>query len=133
MKKMLIIDGNSLVNRAFYALKYLRTKSGIPTGGVHGFLNMLKTMVEKENYDFLITVFDTREKTFRHKKYDFYKANRTGMPEELVPQMPILKSILEGFNIKILELPGFEADDIIGTISKKYSKKDLFVTILSNY
>ncbi len=131
MKKMLIIDGNSLVNRAFYALKYLRTKSGVPTGGVHGFLSMLKTIIEKQKPDYLITVFDTREKTFRHKKYDFYKANRTGMPEELVPQIPILKSILEGFNIKILELPGYEADDVIGTISKRYSKENIFVTILS--
>ncbi len=119
MKKFMVIDGNSIINRAFYGVPLLNTKEGIYTNAVYGFLNILTKYLENDRPDYLAVAFDVREKTFRHKRYDGYKAQRKGMPEELATQMPILKEVLSAMNITMIEMPGYEADDIIGTVAKK--------------
>lgn len=131
MNKLLIVDGNSLVNRAYYALPPLRTEEGFFTGGIHGFLRMLDNMLERENPSHLIITFDTKEKTFRHLKYDGYKANRKGMPDELAMQMPVLKEILDALGLARIELPGYEADDLMGTLSAKASEEGFHSVILT--
>ena len=119
MKKFMVFDGNSIINRAFYGVPLLSTKEGLYTNAVYGFLNILIKYLENDRPDFLAVAFDVREKTFRHKRYDGYKAQRKGMPEELAMQMPLLKEVLAAMNITMIEKPGYEADDIIGTVAKK--------------
>ncbi len=119
MKKFLIIDGNSIMNRAFYGIKLLTNSEGTYTNAVYGFLNIFFKNFDALNPDYVAVAFDLREPTFRHKRYSEYKAQRKGMPEELFLQMPIIKEVLSAMNVKILELPGYEADDIIGTIAKR--------------
>ncbi len=119
MKKFMVFDGNSIINRAFYGVPLLSTKEGIYTNAVYGFLNILIKYLESDRPDYLAVAFDVREKTFRHKRYDGYKAQRKGMPEELASQMPLLKEVLAAMNISMLEMPGYEADDIIGTVASK--------------
>lgn len=118
MEKLLIIDSNSILNRAFYGIKYLSSKDGTPTNAVYGFLNIILKLVEQEKPDYICAAFDLKAPTFRHKMYSEYKAQRKPTPEGLLRQMPIAKEILEAMNIKILQLEGYEADDIIGTVSK---------------
>ncbi len=125
MKKFMVIDGNSIINRAFYGVPLLSTKEGLYTNAVYGFLNILTKYLENDRPDFLAVCFDMREKTFRHKRYDGYKAQRKGMPEELAMQMPLLKEVLSAMNITMLEMAGYEADDIIGTVAKKCSEKGI--------
>lgn len=115
--KLLVIDGNSIVNRAFYGIKLLTTKDGKFTNGIYGFLKILIKLKEECNPDAVAVAFDLKEPTFRHKMYDQYKAGRKGMPPELASQMPILKELLTYLGYKIVEMPGFEADDILGTLS----------------
>ncbi len=115
--KLLIIDGNSLINRAFYGIKLLTTKSGQFTNGIYGFINMLNKIMAEENPEGVAVAFDLRKPTFRHKMYAEYKAGRKGMPDELASQMPILKNWLELMGYKVLEKEGYEADDILGTLS----------------
>ena len=117
--KLMVIDGNSIVNRAFYGVRMLNTKDGTPTNGIFGFLNILQKLMHEENPDALCVTFDLKAPTFRHEKYDGYKAQRKGMPEELAVQMPILKEVLDAMNIPRYELAGWEADDLIGTIARK--------------
>ena len=119
-KTIVIIDGNSLINRAYYAMRQpMITKDGIYTQGIFGFLNML-TKIEKDYEPGYLTVaFDLKAPTFRHQEYKDYKAGRKKMPPELAMQMPLLKDILQAMNIKILEMEGFEADDIIGTVARE--------------
>ena len=117
--KLMVIDGNSIVNRAFYGVRMLNTKDGTPTNGVFGFLNILQKLIHEENPDALCVTFDLKAPTFRHEKYEGYKAQRKGMPEELAVQMPILKEVLDAMNIPRYELAGWEADDLIGTIARK--------------
>ena len=120
MKKLMVLDGNSIVNRAFYGVSQnLTTRSGQPTNAVLGFLNILNKLLEEEGPDALCVAFDRKAPTFRHLAYEGYKATRKGMPEELASQMPILKDVLSAMNIPMYELDGWEADDLIGTISKK--------------
>ena len=114
---LLIIDGNSILNRAFYGIKLLSTKEGLYTNGVYGFLNILFKTLEQTRADGVCVCFDLKAPTFRHKMYDGYKAQRRPMPDELAVQFPILKQVLASMNIKTLELEGYEADDIIGTLS----------------
>ncbi len=116
--KILAIDGNSIVNRAFYGIKLLTTKDGQYTNGIYGFLNILNKLTEQEKPDGVVVAFDVRAKTFRHEKYDEYKAGRKGMPEELHSQIPLLKELIDYLGYKRLELAGFEADDILGTLAK---------------
>ena len=120
MKKLMVLDGNSIVNRAFYGVSQnLTTRDGQPTNAIVGFLNILNKLLEEEGPDALCVTFDRKAPTFRHLAYEGYKANRHGMPEELAGQMPILKDILSAMNIPMYELDGWEADDLLGTISVK--------------
>lgn len=122
MKKLVIIDGNSIMNRAFYGLSgknMLMTKDGIHTNAVFGFLTILFKILHEDQPDYLAVAFDLKAPTFRHKMYDGYKANRRKMPDELAEQMPIIKDVLDAMNIKRVEIEGYEADDILGTLSKK--------------
>lgn len=118
MKKLLIIDSNSIINRAYYGVRFLSSKDGTPTNAIYGFLNTLFKLIEEVGPDYLCTAYDLKAPTFRHKMYDEYKAQRKPMPDGLKVQMPISKDILAAMNIKSYELAGYEADDIIGTISK---------------
>lgn len=118
-KRIVIIDGNSLINRAYYAMQRpMITKEGIYTQGIYGFLNMLNKIQEDYNPEYISVAFDLKAPTFRHLEYEEYKAGRKKMPPELAMQIPILKDILHAMNIHTVELEGFEADDLIGTISK---------------
>lgn len=121
MKKLVAIDGNSIMNRAFYGImnsKLLMTTDGVYTNAIYGFLTILLKIINEEKPDYLCVAFDLKAPTFRHKKYEDYKGTRKGMPDELRVQMPIIKDILRAMNITICELEGYEADDIIGTLSK---------------
>lgn len=118
MKKLLIIDSNSIINRAFYGVRYLSAKDGTPTNAIYGFLNTLFKLIDEVKPDYLCTAYDLKAPTFRHKMYDGYKAQRKPMPDGLRVQIPISKEILSAMNIKSFELEGYEADDIIGTVSK---------------
>lgn len=120
MKKLMVLDGNSLVNRAFYGVSQnLTTRSGQPTNAIFGFLNILGKLLDDSNPDALCVTFDRKAPTFRHLAYDGYKATRKGMPDELASQMPILKDVLSAMNIPIYEMDGWEADDLMGTIAAK--------------
>lgn len=118
MKKLMVLDGNSIVNRAFYGVSQtLTTRAGQPTNAVLGFLNILNKLLQEENPDALCITFDRKAPTFRHLAYAEYKAQRKGMPEELASQIPLLKQVLTAMNIPLYEMDGWEADDLIGTIS----------------
>lgn len=117
--KLVVLDGNSLVNRAFFGVRALNASDGTPTNAVFGFINILRRIVSEEGPDALCVTFDLPEPTFRHLKYDGYKATRHKMPEELAVQMPILKDTLDAMNIRRYELAGWEADDLLGTIAAK--------------
>ncbi len=125
MKKLLIIDSNSILNRAFYGIRFLSAKNGMPTNAIYGFLNILIKLLEEQKPDYICAAFDLKAPTFRHKMYDEYKAQRKPMPEDLVKQMPVAKDVLRAMNINILELSGYEADDIIGTVSKICENNDV--------
>ena len=116
---LLVVDGNSIVNRAFYGVKLLSTKDGQYTNAIYGFLTMLDKIKESSSPDGVAIAFDLRAPTFRHKAYSGYKANRHGMPEELASQMPVLKDLLRTLGYKLVECEGFEADDILGTLAAK--------------
>ena len=122
--KLLILDGNSVINRAFYGVKPLTTREGLYTHAVYGFLNILEKMEKEEQPEAICVAFDLHGPTFRHIKYDGYKATRHGMPEELAMQMPIMKDVLRAMNIPIYECQGWEADDVIGTVGKICSNND---------
>ena len=134
MKKLVLIDGNSIMNRAFYGImgsKALTTKDGKYTNAIYGFLAILFKLLEDENPEYIAVSFDLKAPTARHKLYDGYKANRKGMPNELAEQMPIIKEVLRAMNIDIVEKEGYEGDDIIGTLSRYGEEKGLEVIILS--
>ncbi len=125
MKNLIIIDGNSIVNRAYYGVRPLSTKSGIPTNAIYGFMNIMLKYIDEYKPDYLCVAFDLKAPTFRHKMYDAYKAQRKGMPDDLAEQMPHLKEILGAMNIRMLSLEGYEADDIIGTVSRICDEKGI--------
>ena len=122
---LLAIDGNSLINRAFYGVRTLTTKSGIHTNGVYGFMSILNKLMGEVNPDCVAVAFDLRAPTFRHKMYKEYKATRKGMPGELASQLPHLKKLLKAFGYHVLEQEGYEADDILGTLSTITGKGDM--------
>ena len=117
--KLMVLDGNSIVNRAFYGIRPLTTKDGLYTNAVYGFVTTLQRLLEEEQPEALCVTFDRREPTFRHLAYEGYKAQRKGMPEELAQQMPLLKEVLDAMDVPRYELAGYEADDLIGTISRR--------------
>ena len=131
MKKLLIVDGNSLINRAYFALPPLRTKNGVFTGGVHGFLTMLDSMLKREEPTHVVVTFDRKEKTFRHERFEGYKANRKGMPDELAMQLPVLKEILDALGFIRMEKAGYEADDLMGTLSRRAEEAGASSVILT--
>ncbi|MCL2819620.1 MAG: DNA polymerase I [Oscillospiraceae bacterium] len=112
------IDGNSIVNRAFFGIRHLSASDGTPTNAIYGFLAILQRLIAEESPDALCVTFDLPAPTFRHERYKEYKAHRKGMPEDLVVQMPVLKDVLDAMNIKCYELAGWEADDLLGTLAK---------------
>lgn len=116
--KLMVIDGNSILNRAFYGVRPLSTRDGIPTNAVFGFLNILLKLIEEEKPEGLCVTFDVKAPTFRHLSYEGYKAQRKPMPEDLVAQLPIIREMLDAMSIPRYELPGWEADDLIGTIAR---------------
>ena len=132
-KRLLLIDGNSIMNRAFYGImgNKMLSNNGKYTNAVYGFLAILFKNLEDLNPDYIAVSFDLKAKTARHKLYEGYKANRHGMPEELAEQMPMIKEVLRAMNIDIVEKEGYEGDDILGTLSKFGEKQGLDVTILS--
>ncbi len=121
--KLLAIDGNSIMNRAFYGIKMLSNKNGVYTNAITGFMNIYLSVMNDISPDCVAVAFDLRAPTFRHKAVESYKANRHGMPEELAQQMPMIKELLTALGIKIVECEGFEADDILGTLSKLCADK----------
>lgn len=131
MKKLLILDANSIVNRAFYAVKLLTNKAGFHTNAIFGFLNIFFKYMEEISPDFVCAAFDLPAPTFRHKMYDGYKATRHKMPDELAEQIPVLKKILTAMNIKIYEKEGYEADDIIGTVSRICTENEVLCCVLT--
>lgn len=122
--KLLVLDGNSILNRAFYGIKLLTTKDGRYTNAIYGFMNILLKLEEEVKPDAVAVTFDLKAPTFRHKMYDGYKANRKGMPAELAEQMPVLKELLTALGYKIVTKEGFEADDVIGTLSAQIGEND---------
>ncbi len=120
MEKLVLIDGNSLLNRAFYATPLFTTKNGVPTNGVFGFVKLILRIITDKKPSHFAVAFDLHAPTFRHKMYADYKAGRKPMPQELSSQMPILKDVLRLMGIKICELQGYEADDVLGTLAKKF-------------
>ena len=132
MKNFLIIDGNSILNRAFYGnLRPLTTKEGIPTNAIYTMLNMIKKHLDAIKPDYVMVAWDLKAKTFRHKACDFYKANRKGMPEELAMQLPYAKECLSLLGLKLMELEGYEADDLIGTASRFEHDSDVHSYVLT--
>ena len=134
MKRLVVIDGNSIMNRAFYGIignRVLRTEDGTYTNGVYGFLAIMFKILEDLKPEYLAVAFDLKAPTKRHLMYAEYKGTRHAMPEELVAQMPIIKEILNAMNIAIIEKEGYEADDILGTLAKRAEKKGIATTILS--
>ena len=128
MEKLVLIDGNSLINRAFYAMPILSTKDGVYTNAVYGFMNMFFKMISDEKPTYIAVAFDLKAPTFRHNMYSEYKGTRKPMPEELRPQIPLLKEVLSLMGIKTIEQEGIEADDIIGTIAKATDVKTIIIT-----
>ena len=121
--KLMVLDGNSIINRAFYGVKPLTTREGLYTNAIFGFLNMLQRFVDEEQPEALCVAFDRKEPTFRHEADANYKATRKGMPEELAQQMPVMKQVLCAMSIPCYEMVGYEADDLLGTISRRCEKR----------
>ena len=129
--KLMILDGNSVINRAYYGVHPLTTRDGMYTNAIFGFLNILERVRREERPEALCVAFDLHGPTFRHLKYEAYKANRRGMPEELAAQMPVMKDVLRAMNIPIYECQGWEADDVIGTVSRLCADADWDCVILT--
>lgn len=134
MQKLLLVDAMSLIFRAYYATERMRlmTTTGIPTGAINTFINLISSIIDKEIYDFIAVAFDCREKTFRHNLCDSYKANRVAFPEDLEIQLPYIKEYLKLVGIPCVEKPGFEADDIVGTFARQASADNLDVTCITS-
>ena len=131
MKKFVLIDGHSILHRAFYGVPDLTNSEGLHTNGVYGFLNILFKILEEESPDYLTVAFDVHAPTFRHEIYKEYKGTRKPMPEELREQVPVLKEVLGAMGIKIMEQAGLEADDILGTLAKRAQKEGMEVSLVS--
>lgn len=130
-EKIVLIDGHSILNRAFYGLPELTNSEGLHTNAVYGFLNIMFKILDEEMPQYLTVAFDTAAPTFRHKMYPAYKGTRKPMPRELSEQVPVIKEVLTAMKVKIIEKEGIEADDVLGTLATRCEKRGLFVTILS--
>lgn len=130
-KKLVLIDGHSILNRAFYGVPDLTNAQGTHTNAVYGFLNILFKVLEEEKPQYLCVAFDVKAPTFRHKMYEAYKGTRKPMPQELHEQVPIIQDVLRAMQITIVTRPGYEADDILGTLAKRAEKEDMEVTLVS--
>lgn len=126
MPRLVLIDGNSILNRAFYGISggnMLQTEDGVYTNAVYGFLAIMFKLLDSLEPEYMAVAFDLKAKTFRHKMYKEYKGTRKGMPDELAMQLPLIKEVLTAMNIKIIEKEGYEADDILGTLGKMARKR----------
>ena len=130
-EKIVLVDGHSIINRAFYGVPDLTNKDGLHTNGIFGFVNILFKILDEEKPDYLTVAFDVHHPTFRHEMFTEYKGNRKGMPQELHEQVPVLKELLTAMGIKIMELPGYEADDLLGTVAKRSEEKGMEVLVVS--
>ncbi len=130
-KKIVLIDGHSILNRAFYGLPDMTTSKGEHTNAVLGFINIMFKILEEEKPDYLTVAFDTHHPTFRHDMYAAYKGTRKGMPEELREQVPLMKEVLKAMNITVIEKPGYEADDILGTLAVRAERDGNLVSLVS--
>jgi DNA polymerase-1 len=130
-QRLYLIDGSSYIYRAYYAIRQLTNSRGVPTNAVFGFTNMLLKVVREEAPDHLAVVFDAKGPTFRKEIYPEYKANRSAMPEDLRPQIPLIKELVAAFNLPALELQGYEADDIIATLARRFAERGLAVTVVT--
>ncbi len=130
-EKIVLIDGHSIINRAFYGVPDLTNKEGLHTNGIFGFVNILFKILEEEKPDYLTVAFDVKHPTFRHEMFAEYKGTRKGMPQELHEQVPVLKELLSAMGIKIMELAGYEADDLLGTVAKRSEAKGMDVLVVS--
>ena len=130
-KKLVLIDGHSILNRAFYGVPDLTNAEGLHTNAIYGFLNIMFKIVDEEKPDFLAVAFDLKAPTFRHKIYAEYKGTRKGMPDELREQVPVMKEVLTAMGILIMQQEGLEADDILGTFAKCAQKDGLEVALVS--
>jgi DNA polymerase I len=128
---LFLIDGNNYVFRAFYAIPNLTNSKGFPTNAIYGFATMLIRIIKEWKPDYIAVAFDVKGPTFRHEAYELYKATRRAIPETLIPQIPYIKDMIRGFSIPVLEKPGIEADDVIGTLARRYSEQGLKVVIVS--
>ena len=129
-KKVVLIDGHSILNRAFYGVPVLTNSEGLHTNGIYGFLNIMFKAIEEEQAETLIVAFDLKAPTFRHKMYEAYKGTRKPMPQELHEQVPVLKEVLRAMGIPIVTKEGYEADDILGTLSRMGEEKGYDVTVI---
>ena len=130
-EKIVLIDGHSIINRAFYGVPDLTNKDGLHTNGIFGFVNILFKILEEEKPDYVTVAFDVKHPTFRHEMFAEYKGTRKGMPQELHEQVPVLKELLTAMGILIMELPGYEADDLLGTVAKRSEAKGMDVLVVS--
>jgi DNA polymerase-1 len=129
-KKLIAIDGNSLLYRAFFAMRYLSTTSGQPTNAIYGLTTMLLKVLE-EKPDYVAVAFDTPKPTFRHEEYVDYKATRRATPDALIEQAALARELIRAFNIPIIEVPGFEADDVIGALAKEAEQQGIDTVIVT--
>ena len=130
-KKIVLIDGHSILNRAFYGVPDLTNSEGLHTNAIYGFLNIMFKILDEEKPEYLTVTFDVHAPTFRHEMYADYKGTRKPMAEELRQQVPVIKEVLQAMNIEIIEQAGLEADDLLGTISRICEEKGMDVAIIS--
>ncbi|MCK4501918.1 MAG: DNA polymerase I, partial [Desulfuromonadales bacterium] len=130
-ERVYLVDGSSYIYRAYYAIRHLSNSKGEATNAVYGFTKMLLTLIRQEKPDKIAIIFDAKGPTFRKELYPEYKANRSAMPDDLVPQVPIIKAVVRGFNFPAIELSGYEADDIIATLAKRYADQGLDITVVT--
>jgi DNA polymerase-1 len=130
-KRLILVDGSSYLYRAFYALPPLKSPKGEPTGAIYGFLRMISSLMGDLSPEYIAVVFDLPGKTFRHERYQEYKANRKETPDDLKVQIPKIKELIRLWGIKIIEIPGYEADDIIATLARKGKEKGFEVIIVT--
>ena len=130
-QRLFLIDGSSYIYRAYFAIRHLSNSQGMATNAIYGFTNMLLKVIRELKPDQLAVIFDSKGPTFRKEIYPDYKANRAAMPEDLVPQIPYIKRVVQAFNLPGIEMPGYEADDIIATLAKKFSAEGMEVTVVT--